>query len=246
MIMRFGARARELTQMNARKLVSPLIGPLAAAALWWAPGLALAAFQTDFTFDPFNPDLFVDNLSFSYTYTSTDETSILSVTGGGAGGSFTDVDGLSTNIASMSFTLTANFSNQGNILTGGNFSISSTDATLPLGIPSGSLLLGGSLFDFSIDPLNVGDTSGTFFFRTNNLSSGVSDILGWDVSANGQIILNAAFDGPYSGWQSGSIDFSDGLGFSTSDTSVPAPSPATIALLAAGLIALRFAPRGRA
>jgi len=230
--------------MNARKLLSPLIGPLAAAALWWAPGPALAAFQTGFTLDAFNPDLFVGDLSLDYTYTSGDGTSVLNITGVGAGGSFTDVDGILTDIDSMSFTLTANFSNQGSILTGGNFSILSTDVGLPLGIPNNSLLLGGSLFDFAIE--SKSDSEGTFFFRTNSLSSDVSSILGWDVSANGQIILNAAFDINYAGWEGGTVNFNDSLGSSSSDTSVPAPSPATIALLAAGLLALRFSSHGRA
>ncbi|MCG6940455.1 MAG: hypothetical protein LJE69_04300 [Thiohalocapsa sp.] len=103
---------------------------------------------------------------------------------------------------------------------GGNF----------LGIPTDTLLLGATIFDFSIEKLN--DTSGTFFFRLSSTSSGAATELGWDVPANGQIILNAT--GLDTGWDSGTVAFT---GSGNADVGVP--SPGTIALLGAGLLGLQ-------
>jgi hypothetical protein len=225
------------------KAAQEFIGTMALLLLWAAAGAVHAAFDSDFSVEPFNPDLFNAQLSLDYDYNAGDGTSVLNISGNGPG-SFTDINGVETDILQMTFSLQANFASAGSeLLAGSTVSILSQDPFLPLGIPLNSVLLGGTIYDFSID--SKGDGAGTFYFLLENTYSDVADILGWGNGASGQIVFNADFnDAP--GWENGNVNFDSSgqiVPLSSSDTSVPAPAP--LALLGVGLIALRLLRRPR-
>jgi hypothetical protein len=220
--------------MSSGKSRSWTVGTIAGALLCWTLSAPVhAAFQTDFTLDKFNPDLFTDQLSLNYAYTG--GSSELNVTGTNVLGTITDIDNAFTNILDMDFTLIANFTNDGSILSGGTLSIINRGTTVgPASIPVDAVLLSADIFDMAIDPLSVTDTSGTFFFRLNNMASDISGLVpGWDVDRLGQVILNGAFTSA-PGWEAGNVGLISGGLDSTADTSV-APSPATLLLLSTGL-----------
>jgi hypothetical protein len=220
--------------MSSGKSRSWTVGTIAGALLCWTLSAPVhAAFQADFTLDKFNPDLFTDQLSLNYAYTG--GSSELNVTGTNVLGTITDIDNALTNILGMDFTLTANFTNDGSTLSGGTLSIINKVPTGGVAdIPANALLLKADIFDMAIDPASVTDTSGTFFFRLNNMASDISGLVpGWDVDRLGQVILNGAFSSA-PGWDDGDVNLIAGGNFSTADTSV-APSPATLLLLTTGL-----------
>lgn len=213
-----------------------LLGSLAtAAALWLGAGAAQAAFSTAFSIgNPIYPDLYAADLSLDYSTTSsffTESTLTISSTVDTTF-SWTEFAGQlpTTPIIASSFSLTANFSNNGSVFTSGNLSIFGGGN---LGITFPTLLLSANIFDFAIDPLS--DTSGTFFFRLNNTVSAASSQLGWDVPNDGQVIFNANTISN-SAWADGAVAFTAG---GTADTGVRVPTPATIALLGLGLIGMR-------
>jgi hypothetical protein len=212
-----------------------LLGSLAtAAALWVGAGAAQAAFSTAFSIgNPIYPDLYAEALSLSYSSPS-DFATASTLTIGTTGGTFftwtEDSTATPVGLGASSFSLTANFSSNGSVFTGGNLEIFGGGG---LSIDPGTLLLSANIFDFAIDRQD--DENGTFFFRLNNTASNASSQLGWDVPNDGQVIFNANTISN-SAWADGAVAFTAG---GTADTGVRVPTPATIALLGLGLIGMR-------
>jgi hypothetical protein len=209
-------------------------GLVAAAGLWLGAGSAQATFSTAFSFgSPIYPDLKASDLSLNYS-TASDFATASTLTIASTGGTFftwtEDSTATPQLLGASSFSLTANFSSNGSVFTGGNLEIFGGGG---LSIDPGTLLLSANVFDFAINRQD--DENGTFFFRLNNTASNASSQLGWDVPNDGQIIFNAASINSTT-WDAGNVAF---MGVGTADTGVRVPTPATIALLGLGLIGLR-------
>jgi hypothetical protein len=108
-------------------------------------------------------------------------------------------------------------------------------------INAGQVMLQGDIYDFGVAGTG---SSGVFEFLTENLSSEVDGILGWNLSGFSQVIAtaNTSISTGDTSWLAGNIDFT--ASNVVADNSVSAvPLPATLALMAFGVAGISIVRR---
>ena len=214
-------------------------GALACVSLFLvlASQPSFAAFKDTLNLTNFNPDLNVSQLAINYTL-GTGDTSTLSITGTGAGNTSAatwknTLGALAGSFSSVQYSLTASLSGNGSVLDSGSFSIVNKGSN-NLGIATDALLLSGTLYNFGV---SGSGNSGTFEFQFQGLDSDARTELEWNFAELGQIIFSTdTIDIDSSVWLAGNSAFSSTSG--GADHSVPVPAP--LALLAFGLIGIRW------
>ncbi|WP_162268037.1 PEP-CTERM sorting domain-containing protein [Thiohalocapsa sp. ML1] len=210
------------------------VGALAlAGALMLVGQPVFATFKPALGLTNFNPDLQATALDLSYAAS----TGVMTISGTGVSGTFTDVDGNFAGGGLLNYTLSVTFENDGaSLLATASNTLSITAASQwninSQTIDVGQVMLDGDIYNFGIAGTG---SSGTFEFLTENLSSDVDGILGWNLSGFSQVIATASsISTGDASWLVGNVDFSAST--VVADNSVSAvPLPATLALMAFGV-----------
>jgi hypothetical protein len=204
-----------------------------AGALMLVGQPVFAAFKSALGLTNFNPDLQATALDLSYAAS----TGVMTISGTGVSGTFTDVDGNFAGGGLLDYTLSVTFENDGASLLATASNTLSITAASQWNINSQTIdvdqvMLDGDIYNFGIAGTG---SSGTFEFLTENLSSDVDGILGWNLSGFSQVIATASsISTGDASWLVGNVDFSAST--VVADNSVSAvPLPATLALMAFGV-----------
>jgi hypothetical protein len=219
--------------------------PLLVGALLVGAQPAFATFAPSLNLEPGDPDLQVNLLQAIYNTTDNGTTGTLTLQNGfGAGFAPGSVLSGGSTVASynnLTYSGVLNLSN-GALDTGSSnlFSITDTEPATDV------ILLGGTIFDFGVDPLS--DTTGTFEMLVD-LTTVDSSLQAFGFSADNDlsVIFNATNTGGgdmTAGWELAESPFQSGNS-SNSDNTAPAPAPGAVVLLGTGIIALGLVRRRR-